>query len=327
MNDETNGRRKALRVGAYGAMAGLGAGLLSSGAQAAKSTAKIEPMRFTDPIWNRETSARLEGDIAPGKQVFGSSHGTVCAVQPGKKVLPILRFEVFSRIRVLKQPDGSYQRLCRELVFYRDVKTNQILDRFDNPLTGENVAVVDVANDPFNWKISEYYPEPPSYGGLNAADRPPRKPFLLNWTMENDDIVGLESDIHLQYPSALKPDKWPRESPGPMTVASEFFRYFIRKADLENPAMTHVPYTGVWNRITPWLPWMLMDQAPGQIFYAGMIGSKQRLDQYPADTLARVRERYPLYLEAPTEWKEPSLSSLENYAREQQPAPPKAPKP
>jgi hypothetical protein len=38
--------------------------------------------------------------------------------------------------------------------------------------------------------------------------------------------------------------------------------------------------------------------------------------------LARVRERYPQYLNAPTEWQEPSLSSLEHYALEQKPAPP-----
>lgn len=322
MNDDRLSRRNALRVGAYGAVASLGAGLLSSATQAA-TPAKVEPMRWTDPIWNREASARLEGDLIPGKQVYGSANGTVCAVQPGKKVLPILKFEVFSTIRVLKQPDGSYQRLCREVVLYRDVKTNQILDRFDNPLTGETVRVVDIANDPFNWKITEFYPDPPSYGGLNAADRPPRRPFLLNWSMATDEIVALQSDIHLFYPSALQPDRWPRESPGAMSQVSEFFRYFIRKDDLENPAMTHVPFTGVWNRITPWLPWMLMDQAPGNIVYAGVMASRKSLAEYAPDTIARIKEKYPVYLEAPTAWSEPSLSSLEHYAREQQPAPPK----
>ena len=146
----------------------------------------------------------------------------------------------------------------------------------------------------------------------------------MNWGMADDETFELTADIHLYYPSGLRPEKWPRESPGPFTQASEFFRYFIKKDDLENPAMTHVPHHGVWNRITPWLPWMLMDQAPGHCLYAGTFGSKERLDQYPPDTLARVKERYPLYLDAPTEWVEPSLSSLEHYAREQTPAPPKS---
>ena len=60
--------------------------------------------------------------------------------------------------RVLRQPDGSYQRLCRELIFYKDLKSGELMDQWDNVLTGERVKVVDVANDPFNYIISEYFP-------------------------------------------------------------------------------------------------------------------------------------------------------------------------
>ena len=44
----------------------------------------------------------------------------------------------------------------------------------------------------------------------------------------------------------------------------------------------------------------------------------------PPAVLARVKERWPLYLTAPDRWVDPSLSSLENYARTEQPQPPKA---
>ena len=134
-------RRDALKFAAAGAAAGVASAV--AGCATSPTTSRREPVRFDDPIWNREASARLEGDTAPGRFVRGSAHGVVCAVQPGKKVMPILGFEVFSSIRVLKQPDGSYQRLCRELVFYRDPVTKKILDTFDNPLTGETVKVVD----------------------------------------------------------------------------------------------------------------------------------------------------------------------------------------
>ena len=148
---------------------------------------------------------------------------------------------------------------------------------------------------------------------------------MLNWGLFNKNGVTLDSDIHLFYPNALNPEQWPRESSGPMKQVSEFFRYFIRREDAENPAMTHLPHNGVWSRVTPLLPWMLMGQAEGHILYMGRFTSVESLDFVSESVLARVRERYPKYLVAPEEWEEPSLSSLENYARTQKPAPVKKP--
>ena len=110
-----------------------------------------------------------------------------------------------------------------------------------------------------------------------------------------------------------------------MNRVSEMFRYFIRREDAENPALTHMPHNGVWSRVTPWLPWMLMGQAPGHALYMGRFTSVASAEQAAPAVLARVRERYPLYLTAPDKWVEPSYSSLENYARTQTPAPPRVP--
>jgi hypothetical protein len=57
----------------------------------------------------------------------------------------------------------------------------------------------------------------------------------------------------------------------------------------------------------------------------GRFTSIASAEQAPPAVLARVRERYPLYLSAPDRWVEPSYSSLENYARTQTPAPLRAP--
>lgn len=305
------------------AMAGLaGSAALATGAgnRVAAASGKTVPLAFKDPIWNREMFARIEGDTRPDKSVPGFATGVVHGVRDGEAVRPLFGFEVFSTRRLLRQPDDSYERLCRELVFYRNLETGELMEEWDNVYTGERVKVVDIANDPFNFKISEYFPDPPSYGGLNK-DKPPRRPLLLNWSLFTEDTVALDSDIHLFYPSALDPVGWPRESAGSMNRVSEFFRYFIRREDAENPELTHLPHNGVWSRITPWLPWMLMGQAPGHIFYMGRFTSIENLDPVPQDVLARVRAEYPKYLVAPEKWEEPSLSSLENYARTEKPAP------
>jgi hypothetical protein len=164
-----------------------------------------------------------------------------------------MRFEGFSCTRLVDNGDGSYQKLLREVVFYKDLATGEILETFLNPYTNEEVRVVPVTNDPFNIVIEKYYPKGPSYGGLRKQDEE-RRPMLLPWRTTNPNTVVLETDIHLFYPSALQPDKWPRESAGKNVRVSEMFRYVIRREDLENPARTSVEHTGCWSRITPWLP-------------------------------------------------------------------------
>ena len=189
-------------------------------------------------------------------------------------------------------------------------------------LTKETVPVVPIANDPFNYSITPNFPEPPNYGGLNTGRPFPKIPFKLPWepAIYNNN-VRLDTRINLYYENALQPDKWPRESSGEMNRVSEIFQYNIDLDDLQDMSQTTTKYHGTWVRITPWLPWMLMGQTPGHIVYSCYMGSVDSLDVLPEDLVLAAEAIDPKYLEAPTEDYGPSLSSLENYAREQQPAP------
>ena len=257
------------------------------------------PIRLDDPEWSRETFARMQGDTR-GALVYGYARGTITGVRDGEAVRPLMGYEVFSTTRLARQDNGDYRRLRRELVLYTDLKSGDFLDAWDNPYSGERVRVVDIANDPINATI-------------RAAP--------MDWSDWDEEHVALTSDYHLFYPNALKPEVWPRESGGPMVRASEFIRALVRKADIVDPERTHLPHTGTWSRITPWLPWMLMGQAPGHIYYLGLMNTFTDRGQIPARVLARVQDRYPAFLDAPETWQESSLSSLENYALTQTPAP------
>jgi len=316
-------RRDALGLGVLG----LGAAALAAAGAATATPASAEPTKipieFDNPIWNRETSARLQANTN-GEQVFGHCTGTVCGVRPGEAVRPILGFEVFSTIRVMRQADGSYQRVTREAIFYTDPKTGDILDEWDNPYTGERVKVVDVHNDPYNWIIASTF-QPPAMPGVVTTGQatPGGKPYLLDWSWLGPDTVVLTTDYHGYYPNLLNPAHWPRESSGPMIQSSELFRYFINKKELEDPKMTFLPANGSWVRVQPWLPWMLMGPAPGHIMYDGVFRANPTPDYIPAKVLDRIKSKYPSFMNAPTKWYGPNYSSLEHYTMEQKPAPPK----
>ncbi len=316
-------REFLIRSGAMSAAALLTTRAVSAGAASAPAAGAVAGLPFKDPKWNRDAWARLQGNLDFTKTRYGHYFGTVLAVVPGERVRELCGFEGFSCARLLPLPDGSYRKVLRETVFYRDPATGQLLDKWKNPWTGEEVRVVNVANDPFNITISEYYPDPPSYGGLNQ-EKPPKRPMLLNWRTIGPDTLALTTDIHLFYPSALQPDKWPRESSGAMAQVSEMFRYIIRLEDMQNSKLTSVPYNGTWNRITPWLPWMLLGTKPGNVLYVGNMAAYDSLKYIPDDMIKYCEKNLPKFLEAPDKDYGPSLSSLENYAREQKPAPPLA---
>lgn len=310
-------RRSAL---GFGTMSLIGAAIGSPAIAAVTSPAKTLP--FDDPQWNREQAARLQAHT-DGRQIYGRCSGTINGVRPGEAVRTLLGFEVFSTIRVVRRPDGNFDRMSKEVVFYTDPATGDPLDFWDNPYTGERVRVVDIANDPYNWVIRDWVGPPPMPGAdtHNLVKPTDAKPFKLHWSEFGPDNLVIHEGGHAYYPNRLDPDIWPRESSGKMVQVSELFRYFVRRSDVANAKLDHLPHNGIWLRITPWLPWMLMGDTPGHVMYEGEFRPADTLAFHSPKVIDRVRKRYPQYLEAPTKWYGPSLSSLEHYALEQKPAP------
>jgi hypothetical protein len=277
---------------------------------------------------NMLAGVRIDANLDESKQKWGSVSGVVCGVRDGEALRDLFGFEVVSVARAWKQPDGSYRVLHREAIFYSDLATGDILREWRNPYTDETVKVFDVINDPWNHFFAEKIKlQGPDYGGLNKQADVPEKPYDMGWYDAGNGIVQNRTHINLFYTSALQPEKWPRESPGRKNRVSEFFTMTAKLDDLQNPDKTSVLHTGSWMRVTPWLPWMLMDQAQGHIVYHSTVQSFDSLAGFKPKVLAHAEKLYPHMLEAPPKeyWNKPNLSSLEVYARDAKPAPPKKP--
>lgn len=304
----------------------LAANVANKPALPSKSSGLTGPyLDLTTGKGNMLAMARIDGDLDEKRIKYGSASGVVTGVRDGEPLKDLFGFEVVSAARLWKQPDGSYRVLHRETVLYTDLRSGDALTEYSNPYTREKVRIVDVVNDPWNEYIEEFEPRPPSYGGLNKNTNTPRTPLILQWNEVANGLLSMERHIHLFYPAALTPEKWPRESPGRMNRVSEFFTYCVTRADMQNPKLTSVLHAGTWVRITPWLPWMLMGQAPGHIHYHSTVNSFASLEGFKPKVLAHMQKMHPQMLEPPPRdsWSKPNLSSLEVYARDEKPAPAK----
>jgi hypothetical protein len=279
---------------------------------------------FTNPVWNRDTWARIQGDLNPENQKIGDVRGVIIGVKPGEKSKELCGFEAFLATRLVPQEDGTIRRLNKEVIFYTNPRTGEIIEEWTNPWTGEVVNVVQVANDPFNYTISEWLILAPEDFGGDKKVEPRKIPMIFPWHQMSPTHLSLSTDMHLYYPNAMNPEKWVRESSGPMVQVSEMMRYCVPIAEVENPELTSVSFTGTWNRITPWMPWMLMGQEPGHTLYVGSMTGGPDHSVISPQALAYAEKNYPQFLNAPTEDYGPSHSSLEIYAQTQEPAPPRA---
>lgn len=312
-----------------GGLLAAGAMFMSSAARAAQTGAPRKDhdalrgpkLDLTTPRGNREAWARLLANTDMKSTKYGWAQGLVQGVRPGEAVRDLVGFTMLSCARLLPNDgeDGGYKKVLREIGLYTDLKSGEIIEEWQNPYLNETVRVVPIANDPFNHTITDYRPSPPSYGGLNKV-APPKVPLQFDWTRRGDRLNML-SYINLFYPSALQPAKWPRENASPFNQVTETFLYQIDWKDMQDPNKTSVEYHGTWGRTTPWLPWMLMGPTPGHCQYHTFMGAVDDIEKIDRKTLDYIEKKYPKYLKAPEKWEEPSLSSLEWYAREQKPAP------
>ncbi len=323
----TISRRKAL-----GALSGIAATATAGAATASSATSRSRPIAgaslrgpaidLMTPQGNVRGTSKLQGNLDMKSDRYTWYDGIVSGVVPGRQVMNLFGFRGMASSRLVPlETEPGFRLLNREFGVYYDLATRDVLDSYRNPLSEETVRVAHLANDPVNHLIREWV-SPPPVDRAAASMKLEKRPLQYNWRVQDDRLL-MSRVVHLFYPNALDPKVWVRESSGPMVQASEYTSWSMSLDDMQNEALTTVDSIGNWTRLTPWLPWMLMGTAPGHCLYEAYICKVTRYEQVPEDIRSVAEKRFPLYLKSPEKFVEGSASSLENYARQNKPAPPR----
>ena len=324
-DDPRLSRRRALGALAAG---GLGAGLggsLGSAEATAATPRRRQPIDFGNPQDNLQAYIKLIGDTT-GRNVVGHYSGHVFAVIEGQIVKPLFGFEGFGTGRYEPQPDGSFRNIWREVAYYKDLASNAILEQWQNPWSGETVDVLPVQNDPVNFVLTDRVPQIPireglefQFGNYGRGDA-----FVLPWMVDRaGDWAEIMYDVHGRRPNPLPPEQWPRESSGPRLRTSEFFQMGARLSELEDPEVTSAFQVGGWQRIADWLPWMVMDQRPGHLFYRAVTRKHARVEDLPRPIVDYTERHFPKFLTPPDQWEAKNVSSFDVYKALRKPRPQK----
>lgn len=144
------------------------------------------------------------------------------------------------------------RQVSRELMFYTDPKSGQIIRKWDNPWTGKPVDVVHVANDPVNMR-APLFPI--------GADG---KPYTFEGRIQNGRVF-MPTVIPLWYTNPMGGDF--QQYVGNQYHSMEIFDFVVDEADLIDATKSRANPSIAWVRMSPWLPWMEMTGRGGLLVF------------------------------------------------------------
>lgn len=206
--------------------------------------------------------------------------GTIYAVVPGRSPLAMVDYEGSEIDYYERQPDGSYHAHSATVSFFRDTRTRQRLDRYENPLTGKVNEV-----RPNSISVKAYYVI--SERGMQRSDDPrtlaadSQLPDQVKWT-QSGDYIWLNTSR--PYPPDLPMGE-------DQTIQGML-------AELHDPQMRKVCTTANPTYMAPWLPWMDMTDHPGHTVWAGPARKLDSVEQYPRELLDYMEKNFPEKLTA-----------------------------
>ncbi len=244
---------------------------LANPADALTAFRKVQcSVRDNEPVvyhWEGEMYARVEGE--PDKHLFNLQ---------GMNIRQCVSVEDPKRGK-------GFRQVSRELMFYTDTKTGEIVREWTNPWTGKKVEVVHVANDPVNMRAPMF---PTNADGT---------PYQLRARIQNGRVF-MPTVVPLWYLNPMGGDY--QAYVGNQYHSMEIFDFVVEEADLLDATKPRANPSIAWVRLSPWLPFMemtgrggvLVFNAVGQTLPNGIAG-------LPKVITDEIAARYPEYTAPP----------------------------
>ncbi|MCI0391940.1 MAG: DUF1838 domain-containing protein [Acidobacteria bacterium] len=245
-----------------------------------------------------ETQSRSDG-----KDSVYYMKGYVYAFIPGHRPQRLFGMEGYNIRRRIETPDkDGYFIATREIVFYTDPQTEEILWEWGNPFTRKKNEVFHIANDPVNFRFRVR-----DGRHFSVTVDGQRELGEMAPPQEWDDYYVWHRDVFPFYPLP----GWEKNY-----TSAELFDYYAPKTELERQETPTVMIS--WTRVGPWLPWMGMDKHDGLMIYHARSKRLESWDHLPERIKKTVKQKYPTYQTAPGEVdpRRPNVTSWTYYAEE-----------
>ncbi|WP_339693586.1 DUF1838 family protein [uncultured Parasphingorhabdus sp.] len=245
----------------------------------------LDPNKAEDALEIMKRTQCGEADGVPAVYYWSGKVYSRVAGEPDRHLFNGEGMNIRQCVRVEDPKRGvGYRQVSREVMFYLDPKTNEVLRTWENPWSGETVNVMQIANDPVNGGASYPY----------SADG---KPYKISTMRRQGKWLFLPMEVPLFYHNVLAGDY--QDYVGNKYHAMEIFDFAMladEMLDTKNP--TAYP-TISWVRISDWMPWMKMRGRQGQMVFNAMGAKLKSYDDLPKVIKDEIALNHPEYTAPP----------------------------
>lgn len=274
-----------------GVLAALAAG---SGALAAPNR-----LDLANPVDALAASRKVQCSLKDGEPVVFHWAGKIYSRVQGEKDRHLFNLEgmnVRACVTVKDPVKGNgYKLISREVMFYLDPKTGEVLKTWNNPWTDKSVDVLHVANDPVNTHA-------PTFPTNDKGE-----PFKFEGRTQGGRIF-MPIEVPLFYKNPLAGEY--QEYVGNHYHAMEIFDFMMDEKDLLDARKSKASAAVAWVRLAEWLPWMEMGSRPGIMVINAMGQTVAGIESLPPVIQQQLDGDYKIYrTPPPLDDKRPNATS------------------
>jgi hypothetical protein len=295
MSERRISRRHALEAGvALGGGLGLvAAGLTPEAALAARSPA-LGKLNLEDPIERTRIQAKVKGSIAD-ETVYTFCRLHLYLYMNDGNLIPMVSMQNLNVASWKPLPNGHFAGTVHEVGVYTKFDTDELIDVWENPVTGEKREVWQFVGGPLAVELGP--------DGIVTGPEATLKPKSMRVDVIGDMVV-VPNGSAFSFPTPFKPDKWPREAGGPTYFWDSHYYFAAKLADVLDPKQTSVPAAVQFQNLVSFHPWLGMGPRPGRTYGKGLGAKMKSLDGIPAGARAALEKRAPEIFDLKN-WKAP----------------------
>ena len=246
MGKLTFSRREALIAGAGTALAG--------GAFSASAAAPA--LDLEDPAVRARVRAKVSGSAAE-ETVYKFYRLHLYAYMHDGNLKPLYTMNNLNVTQCRPLEDNYYSFKVFEAGVYCKFDTDEVLESWENPITGEVREPWTFIGGPLNVKL-----------GPDGVETPPEAtvhPTALRMEAYGG-MVFVPVASHFSYPSPFDPEEWPKESAGPVNYWDSLFVLASKVEDVVNPDIDNAPAFCQFQNLVSWGPWVGMGGIAGRSY-------------------------------------------------------------
>jgi hypothetical protein len=261
----------------------LGAGGLALASASPLARAAMEKLDLENPAERARMRAKVVASAA-SETVYTFYRLHIYAYMHSGNLMPLYTMNNLN-VRVCKpNDDDTYDFMTYETGAYCRFDTDEMIDHWQNPVTGDRREVWPFVGGPFNVRIAA--------DGVETGPGATLKPKALRMEVIGD-MLFVPTASHFSFPSSFDPEIWPDESPGETHYWDSLFVHGARVDEATDPTRDRVPAFCQFQNLVSWGGWIGMGGHEGRS-YGRAYGTKlDSVDDIPAGARHSLEQQTP----------------------------------